>query len=64
MNAAVIHQFGDFGVLNYEDIDTPKPKPGHILVKVLAAGINRLDDYIREGSKKSLFGQGGEKKAA
>ncbi len=50
MKAAVIHEFGDVDVLKYEDIETPKPKPGHILVKVLAAGINRLDDYIREGS--------------
>ncbi|MDA2927243.1 zinc-binding dehydrogenase [Acidobacteria bacterium AH-259-G07] len=50
MKAAVIHQFGDVDVLKYEDIETPKPKPGHMLIKVLAAGINRLDHYIREGS--------------
>ena len=50
MKAAVIHEFGDFDVLKYEDIETPKPRPGHILIKVLAAGINRLDHYLREGS--------------
>ena len=50
MKAIVIHQFGDANVLKYEDIATPKPKPGHILVKVLAAGVNRLDYYLREGS--------------
>ena len=50
MKAAVIHEFGDFKVLRYEDIETPKPKAGHILLKVLAAGVNRLDHYIREGS--------------
>ncbi len=50
MKAAVIHAFGDFDVLGYEDIATPKPKPGHLLVKVLAAGVNRLDHYLREGS--------------
>jgi len=50
MKAIVIHKFGDFDVLEYEDIAAPKPKAGHILIKVLAAGINRLDHYIREGS--------------
>lgn len=47
MKAAVIHQFGDFDVLKYEDVPTPTPRPGHILIKVLAAGINRLDHYLR-----------------
>ncbi len=50
MKAAVIHEFGDVDVLKYEDVPTPTPKPGHILIKVLAAGINRFDHYIREGS--------------
>ncbi|MEE9270403.1 MAG: zinc-binding dehydrogenase [Candidatus Krumholzibacteria bacterium] len=50
MKAAVMHKFGDTDVLKYEDIGTPTPKPGHILVKVLGAGINRFDHYIREGS--------------
>ncbi len=50
MKAAVIHEFGDVDVLRYEDIATPKPKPGHVLIKVLAAGVNRLDHYLREGS--------------
>ncbi len=50
MKAAVIHQFGDFDVFKYEDIATPKPKPGNVLVKILAAGVNRLDHYLREGS--------------
>ncbi len=50
MKAAVIRKFGDVDVLKYEDVPTPKPKPGHILIKVLAAGINRFDHYIREGS--------------
>ncbi len=50
MKAAVIHKFGDVDVLKYEDIATPKPKPRHVLIKVLAAGVNRFDHYIREGS--------------
>ena len=50
MKAAVIREFGDVDVLKVEDVPTPEPKPGHVLIKVLAAGINRLDHYIREGS--------------
>ncbi|MEE8607348.1 MAG: zinc-binding alcohol dehydrogenase family protein, partial [Nitrospiraceae bacterium] len=48
--AAVIHQFGSPEVLKYEDVPTPTPKPGHVLIKVLATGVNRLDHYLREGS--------------
>lgn len=50
MKAAVIHELGDPDVLKHEDVPTPTPKPGNILIKVLAAGINRLDHYLREGS--------------
>jgi len=50
MKATVIHEFGDFDVLRHEDIERPSPKPGHVLIKVLAAGVNLLDHYIREGS--------------
>ena len=50
MKAAVIHQFGDFEELKLEEVPTPEPRPGHLLIKVLAAGINRLDHYLREGS--------------
>ncbi|NGX39036.1 MAG: 2-haloacrylate reductase [Chlamydiae bacterium] len=53
MKAAVIREFGDFDVLKYEEIDIPKPRAGHVLVKVLAAGVNRLDHYIREGTVAS-----------
>ncbi len=50
MKASVIHKFGDVNVLKYEDIETPKPKKGNILIKILATGVNRFDHYIREGS--------------
>jgi len=50
MKAIVIYKFGNFDVLKYEDVETPKPKAGHILIKILAVGVNRLDHHIREGS--------------
>ena len=50
MKAAIINQFGDTDVLKYGDIAVPSPKPGNILIKVLAAGTNRFEHYLREGS--------------
>lgn len=50
MKASVIREFGDVDVLKYQDIATPEAKPGQAVIKVLAAGVNRLDHYLREGS--------------
>ena len=50
MKAAIINQFGDTDVLKYGDVAVPSPKPGNILIKVLAAGTNRFEHYLREGS--------------
>lgn len=55
MKAAVINAFGNPDVLQYGDVATPAPKPGHLLMKVLAAGVNRLDHYLREGSVVPSF---------
>ncbi|NWL76415.1 hypothetical protein DM872_06080 [Pseudomonas taiwanensis] len=49
MKAAVIHAFGGPEQIRLEDVPTPVPGPGEVLVKVLAAGINRLDHYVRLG---------------
>ncbi len=49
MKAAVIHEFGDVDVLKIEEVPTPEPQAGEVLIKILATGLNRLDDYIREG---------------
>jgi NADPH:quinone reductase-like Zn-dependent oxidoreductase len=50
MKASLFRQFGDENVLKYEEVVTPEVKPGHVLIKVLAAGVNRLEHYIREGT--------------
>ena len=50
MKATVIREFGPPEVLRYEEIATPEPRPGHVVIKILAAGVNRFDHYIREGS--------------
>jgi NADPH:quinone reductase-like Zn-dependent oxidoreductase len=55
MKAAVIHEFGPPSVLRYEDVATPEPGPGEVQLKILAAGLNRLDIYLREGSVLPSF---------
>jgi NADPH:quinone reductase len=50
MKAAILRDYGPPEVLGYGDLPTPMPGPGEVLVRVLAAGLNRLDHYLREGS--------------
>jgi len=50
MKAAAFRRFGGPEVLEYLELPTPKPRPGNVLVRVLASGVNRLEHYLREGS--------------
>jgi NADPH:quinone reductase len=50
MKAAVFRQFGPPSVLRYEEVPTPQARHGHVVIRVLAAGVNRLEHYLREGS--------------
>ena len=43
MKAVRIHQFGGPEVLQYEEVPTPTPGPGQVLVKLAAAGLNYSD---------------------
>lgn len=49
MKAVRLHEFGGPEVLRYEDAPMPLLKPGEVLVRVHAAGINPPDWYLREG---------------
>jgi NADPH:quinone reductase-like Zn-dependent oxidoreductase len=51
MKAIRLHEFGGPEVLQLEEITTPTLKPGEVLVRVHAAGINPPDWYLREGMK-------------
>lgn len=50
MKATVIRSFGGPEVLKYEEVATPRPGPGNLLIRVVASGVNRLEHYLREGS--------------
>ena len=49
MKAIQVPRFGGPEVLEYNDIPTPKPGAGQILVRVQAAGVNPYDTYMRNG---------------
>lgn len=49
MKAVRIHAFGGPEVMQYEDIPTPEPGAGQVLVKLAAAGLNFIDVYQRTG---------------
>ena len=40
MKAIRVHSFGGPEVLRYEDVAEPTPKPGEVVVKIDAAGLN------------------------
>ncbi|MBI5279696.1 MAG: zinc-binding dehydrogenase [Burkholderiales bacterium] len=49
MKASVLRAFGPSSVLQLEEVPTPELRPGHVVIKVLAAGINRLEVFLRQG---------------
>jgi NADPH:quinone reductase-like Zn-dependent oxidoreductase len=49
MKAAVIHEHGDLDVLRVEEIGEPRPVRGEVVLKVLSAGLNHLDIWVRKG---------------
>lgn len=50
MNAIRVHEFGGPDVLQYETAPQPEPAPDEVLVRVHAAGVNRVDTAVREGN--------------
>src|SRR5438105_13878240 len=49
MKAIVLHESGGPEVLKYEDAPRPQPKDDEVLIRVMAAAVNTVDVFIREG---------------
>jgi NADPH2:quinone reductase len=50
MKAIRVHEFGGPEVLLPEEVTLPAPSAGQVLVRVMAAGVNPADTYIRSGA--------------
>ena len=49
MKAIRIHTFGGPEVMQVEEVPTPSPQAGQVLVRLAAAGLNYIDIYQRSG---------------
>jgi NADPH:quinone reductase len=50
MKAICVHEFGDPEVLRLEEVPTPRPGRGQVLIRMHAIGINPVETYIRAGT--------------
>ena len=50
MKAIRLSEYGGPAVLKLEDVPTPKPGPGQVLVRNHAVGVNPVDTYLRSNT--------------
>jgi len=54
MKAIRVNEFGGPDVLRLEEVATPQPAPGEVLVRIHAIGVNPVETYIRAGTYARL----------
>ena len=54
MQAIVLREWGGSHMLERMTVPRPRPPPGKILIKVMAAGVNQVDWKLREGNFRDL----------
>ena len=52
MKAIRVHEFGGPEVLRLEEVPTPQPGPGQVLVRIRGVGVNPVETYIRAGNTR------------
>ena len=55
MKAVRFHEYGEPGVLRYEDADPPTPGDGQVLVRVAGTAFNPVDAAIRAGFMRAAI---------
>jgi NADPH:quinone reductase len=50
MKAILVREFGGPEVLRLEEVPTPQPTAGQVLVRIHAVGVNPYDTYMRNGA--------------
>ena len=50
MKSILVREFGGPEVLKLEEVPTPRPAAGQVLVRINAAGVNPYDTYMRAGT--------------
>src|SRR5882757_9767103 len=55
MKAVVINEYGDAGVLKYEEVAKPVPADDEVLIQVKATALNPIDSKIRNGYLKAIM---------
>jgi NADPH:quinone reductase-like Zn-dependent oxidoreductase len=55
VKAIVFHQFGPPEVLRLEEVPTPAPGPGEVLLKVHAVSVNRTLDLVVGAGRRAIL---------
>ncbi len=55
MKAVRFHEYGDAGVLRYEEVAVPQPGAGEVRIRVAATSFNSVDAGIRGGGLQGPF---------
>lgn len=56
MSAVRMHDYGGPEAIQVDEVETPEPGRGEVLVRTAAAAVNPIDTYVREGGSKPAGG--------